>query len=366
MRVALIALHDLRRILHDRKALLFLLVMPIGFTIFMGIALKNVGNERPPTIGVVGMARPGAAVVVAGLRAAGVVVEDLADEAEGIARLHRLGAHDLDGVFLPPSTMIREADDERAPAARQALATALQRAALVDAASQALGDAGVGAVVQERLAVAAEVVLVPAGARAPRGFEQASPGILVQFAIFSLVTSALLVIQDRRTGVLARLRTFPLRASELVAGHVLAMFLLVFVQEVTLAVFGTVAFDLGYDASPLGTGLVLAALALFAAALGLLVSVVAPSEEVGIVLSLILMFMLAGLGGAWMPVDAMGKTMAEVARFVPTAHAMEGLQDIALRGRGVEAALLPAAVLGGAAVVVFGVAVVVFTRRELR
>ena len=43
MRILDLALKDLSQILRDRRALLFLVAMPIGFTLFMGFAYRGGG-----------------------------------------------------------------------------------------------------------------------------------------------------------------------------------------------------------------------------------------------------------------------------------------------------------------------------------
>jgi ABC-2 type transport system permease protein len=68
-------------------------------------------------------------------------------------------------------------------------------------------------------------------------YNQASPGILVQFAIMGLVTSAQILVNERKTRTLQRLMTTAMRPWEIVAGHLLAMFGLVFLQTALLVIF---------------------------------------------------------------------------------------------------------------------------------
>ncbi len=98
------------------------------------------------------------------------------------------------------------------------------------------------------------------------------------------------------------------------------------------------------------------ALALWATSLGLLVGAVARGEEQVILLSLIAMFVFAGLGGAWFPLEVAGQTFSAIGHLLPTAWAMDGFQNLVHRGLGLESTLVPAGVLLGCALGLFGLA----------
>jgi ABC-2 type transport system permease protein len=89
------------------------------------------------------------------------------------------------------------------------------------------------------------------------------------------------------------------------------------------------------------------------AALGLLIGALAKSEEQVIVYSLIPMFILSGFGGAWVPLEVMPEGFGQIARLTPLAWVITGMQDIIVRGQGLEAIWLPALVLVGYAAVFF-------------
>ena len=78
------------------------------------------------------------------------------------------------------------------------------------------------------------------------GFAQSSPGMMVMFAVFSLITSAMVLAVERKAGTLQRMLTTPLSRAQIIAGHVLAMFALVFVQELLLVLLGQFAFGVNY------------------------------------------------------------------------------------------------------------------------
>lgn len=189
------------------------------------------------------------------------------------------------------------------------------------------------------------------------GFSQASPGMIVQFAIFGLITSAMVLVIERKSGALGRLMTTPLRKVELIGGHTLAMFLVILLQEIVLVVLGQLAFDVDYARSPAATGLMIVSLALWGASLGLLIGAISKSQEQVIMLSLAAMFLFSGLGGAWFPLEAAGDTFSAIGHLTPAAWAMDGFQNIVVRGLGVQSILVPAGILLAYTVVLFGLAV---------
>ena len=126
-----------------------------------------------------------------------------------------------------------------------------------------------------------------------------------------------------------------------------------FLQLMVLAVFGQVFLGLKYFSSPAATLLLIVASALVNGALGLLIGALAKSSDTAVVFALVPMFIFAGLGGAWVPLEFANKTVQIVSRFTPVAWMMSGFKDILARGAGIEAIWLPVVVLLGFAALFF-------------
>ena len=195
-------------------------------------------------------------------------------------------------------------------------------------------------------------------------YAQSSPGMIVQFTLFGLVSSAMIVVLERRGGTLQRLMTTSMPRSAVLAGHFLAMFVTILAQEILLVLFGQLALGLDYLSQPLAVGLILVALALWVASLGLLIGAAVKAQEQVILWAMVAMFVFSALGGAWFPLEGAGPAFAALGRVLPSAWAMTGFQNILLRGLGAQAALLPAAVLGGYALLFFSLAAWRFLRSE--
>jgi len=65
------------------------------------------------------------------------------------------------------------------------------------------------------------------------------------------------------------------------------------------------------------------------------------------------MFVFAGLGGAWVPLEVTGATFQAIGHITPVAWAMDAFKGILLRGLDVRGVLVPAAALIGYAILFF-------------
>jgi ABC-2 type transport system permease protein len=183
-----------------------------------------------------------------------------------------------------------------------------------------------------------------------------SPGMMLQFAIAGLLTAAQIIVTERRSRTLQRLLTTATRRIHILFGHYLAILALILTQFVILIAFGQFILKVDYLRDPAATLLVAVSAALCISALGLLIGVLAKTEEQAVIFSLIPMFVFAGLGGAWVPLEVTGPAFQAIGHLSPIAWALDGFKNICLRGLGMESVLVPAAALAGYAVVFFGLA----------
>jgi ABC-2 type transport system permease protein len=135
------------------------------------------------------------------------------------------------------------------------------------------------------------------------------------------------------------------------------MFLVVFLQQVLLVAFGQLAFGVGYTREPLAILLMVVTLGLWVVSLGLFISAISKGEEQVVMFAMLAMFVFSALGGAWFPLDMTGEAFATIGHLMPTAWAMDGFENIIVRGLGLNSVLLPAGILLAYAVAFFGLAV---------
>jgi ABC-2 type transport system permease protein len=193
-----------------------------------------------------------------------------------------------------------------------------------------------------------------------------APGMMLQFAIAGLLTSAQIIVTERKSRSLERILTTATPRLIVLLGHFLAIFLVIMGQFIALISFGQLILNINYSNAPEATALVALASALCISALGLLIGMLAKSEEQAIALSIVPMFVLSGLGGAWVPLEFTGETFRIIGHASPIAWAMDGFKNISIRGLGLESVLIPAAVLLGYAVLFFSLATWRMMRTEER
>lgn len=380
MKILDLAIKDLSQILRDKKVLLFLVVMPIVFTLFMGFAYNagDAGDENADTRLGLAYVDPQAEsrlsqMLFARLEESDAVKVIRLEQAEALDSLRRgevAGVLVLPGDFdeqaragkVPQLALIAESNSSAGQSLYQLLRVPIsQLMSAVEMASISVDAQASPAEFAPTLELAwakwdessrlERVRLERATARVEQSwfgdnpYNQASPGILVQFAIMSLVTSAQILVNERKTRTLQRLMTTAMRPWEMVAGHLLAMFGLVFLQTALLVVFAQFVLGVNYLGEPLGTLLVSVALCLWVAALGLLIGVLAKSDDQVVLFSLIAMFLFSALGGTWFSLEASGGAFAAIGRLMPSAWAMTGYQNILIRGLDLSAAWLPTAIL---------------------
>jgi ABC-type multidrug transport system permease subunit len=168
-------------------------------------------------------------------------------------------------------------------------------------------------------------------------FAHSSPGMMAQFAIAGLIGAAGILVEEKKTKSVQRLLTTNMSKGQILAGHFLAMFVMIFLQLSVLILFGQLVLDLPYFSQPATTLALTLVTAIFTASLGMLIGAVSRSDEQVVVLSLVPMFVLSALGGAWVPLEFTPETYQRVAFLTPVAWVMDGYKDILVRGQGLEA-----------------------------
>jgi len=184
-----------------------------------------------------------------------------------------------------------------------------------------------------------------------------SPGFMLQFAIAGLLTAAQIIVSERKSRTLQRLLTTATQRIHIILGHYLALFLLIFTQFTILIIFGQFVLKVDYLRVPSATLLVALSAALCISALGLLIGILARSEEQAIVFSLVPMFVFSGLGGAWVPLEVTSATFSAIGHLTPLAWGLDGFENICARGLGFNSVLIPCAALLGYAILFFLLAV---------
>jgi ABC transporter DrrB family efflux protein len=405
MRVLDLAIKDLYQIVRDWKAALFLLAMPIAFTLLFGFVF-SAGEEDPRLpVGVLDHdARGVLGDHLVALMAASDLIRPVVDpDWDEAALARRVAEEELAAALIIPEGYSAALREERDPAVRviadlgssagdnaknavQAvhlrLLTAVEAAhlavdALVEADpaqfdTAADREAAFAAALDDALAgwsdppfrvsvrtSGAAVSSEEETAGEDNAFTHSSAGMMAQFAIAGLIGAAEVVVAERKSHTLRRMLTTAITKAQIIAGHFLAIYVMVFAQLLLLMIFGQIL-GVDYLHAPLASLLVVSTFAFFAAGLGMLIGALAKNEEQVIIFSMIPMFVLSGLGGAWMPLEFTPETFQTIAHFTPVTWAIQALKDITVRGLGLSAVLLPAVILLGFGVACLAVSVGLF------
>ena len=403
MRILDLALKDLSQMFRDKRVLLFLVAMPIVFTIFMGFAYRSGAGDGAPTDNRVSLGwvngDPGGLISQQLLemlsKSDSLKVVELGSEAADDA----VRKGEVSGALVVPAgyskqamagkvaqlTLLADTNSAQGQTLFQTLRSSVtqlmssveiarssaeltgkaedasEQQAAFQAASQAWAETDSAALVTVEMAVAEN----NQDWYGDNPYNQASPGILVMFAIFGLVTSGQILVQERKTRTLQRMMSTSLHAWEIVAGHVLAMFAVVFIQVALLVIFGQLALGVNYGREPLGVLLVSVALGLWIAAMGLLIGVLVKDDSQVVLFSLMAMFIFSAMGGTWFPLETSSGAFAFIGKLMPSAWAMRGYQNILMRGQGLESAWLPVLVLLAYALGFFALAVWRFRKMDV-
>jgi len=367
-----LASKDLLETRRDKLAGLFTLAMPLAFTLFLGLLFSDPESRYPLAVANVDKGGDAARELVVELRKSKVVEVELAGAKQVELRVadQKVAA----GLIVPAGysdaiagggsvrlVLVREAGSSVAQSIQQEVlslageqASAARAAqAAVEAVDHEYPDAGGFAGISGEAQTTAEASLddpaltvqtVRSGSKegeVPTGFDLTSPGMIINFILFSISTSGVALIMERRSGTLQRLLTTRATKTQLIGGKILGMFILTFIQQVLLIVIGALVFGVDYFAAPVALLMVMIGLSVLVSCLGLLLATLFGSEPALVSASVLISMAWAAMSGGWFPLEITGPTFSAIGHVLPTAWIIDAFRGISLRGWGI-AEVLPA------------------------
>ena len=342
-----IALQDARFMLRRKETLIWVFVMPIVFFYMIGTITQGFGSGGPGTEWVA--LRSGADP--------GFVEEQferrLTDQGYTIARPEEAEFDNYHRRLIVPDRMTEsviageqvEVRFEREGAGpstvhdqfRVSRAAYTLLADLVVATEQ---DGSISAESVERVNATPRNLTLdvkPAGKRKeiPVGFTQAIPGTMVMFTLIVLLTSgSVLVVVERREGLLRRLASTPISRTSVVWGKWGGRVVLGWMQLAFAMLVGKFLFKTDWGPH---LGVVILLLAVYAGLIAwfaILLGTLARTEGQAIGIGVLSSNVLAALGGCWWPIEVTPGWMQQLAKFLPTGWAMDALHKIVVFGNG--------------------------------
>ncbi len=399
IRILDIAFNDIRQLMRERMTFIFLLVMPIAFTLMFGFAFGAFGgasDNRLP-VGYLDLDGSSLSKRLHDMLAASQVVRLDHDTRRTPADLDRMVVDNkLPAAVIVPAgygkavlsgkaaklTLIADTGSTAGTTIEAEIISTANRlngavttASITEQVTQGRApfahalDSAIAAWDEPPIAVAettSNAIQGQNNSGNDMGFAHTAPAFMLQFAIAGLMTAAQFVVTERKSRALQRLLTTATRRIHILLGHYLAMLGLLLAQFTLLILFGALVLKVNYAHDVGATALVAVCAALCISAMGLLVGILAKTEEQATIFSILPMFVFSGLGGAWVPLEVTGPTFQTIGHLSPVAWAMDGFQNIAARGLGFNTVLLPAAALLGYAAVFFTLAAWRFWTAEER
>jgi len=186
----------------------------------------------------------------------------------------------------------------------------------------------------------------------PDSYQQNVPGYTVFGVFFIVATMAESILREKREGTFRRLLAAPLPKPILLAGKLLPYYLVNLLQVAVMFSVARLLFGMAL-VQPVALLVVSLALAAAATGMGVLVATFGKTQTQISGLSVLLTLTMSAVGGCMVPTFVMPDFMQALARFTPHGWALQGFQDVLVRGYGLAGVWPDAAALLGFAAVFF-------------
>ncbi len=372
---------SLRRMVRDRTALFFVVLLPVLVIAIIGTVVQNPGGFR---IGVLtGQGSALATDLVDDLAAAGPI-HTMADEQSARTALRR---GEIDAVVLIPpdldATLLRGGDlaipvlaggaKSTQSAVRSAISAAVARhAERIQAAAFAARTTGSTVAEQLPRATALQRVTpritvltenVASGSDyLPLGFGYSAPTMLVLFVFINALAGGAAVVQTRQLGIYNRALAAPVRARDLVLGETLSYLMFSLLQSALIIGTGSLLFGVGWGNVPAAIALVVT-WALVGTGAGMLSGAVFKSPDQAAAIGPVIGIAFAMLGGCMWPLEIVPDTVRTIGHATPHAWAVDAWITLLSRAGGIVDIATDLAVLAGFAVGMLGLASILLQRR---
>lgn len=152
------------------------------------------------------------------------------------------------------------------------------------------------------------------------------PGYTVMFVFFIMISMVNTFLKDRDVGMTARIASTSLSPTKYLLGKWLPYMFIVWIQIFILLAFGKLVYQVPLE-QPLYLLITSAVLAFSATGIGLALSMLVHTENMGIALTQVFALGGAVLSGLWMPLEMMPDFMRIIAHGLPQYWAHQELQD---------------------------------------
>lgn len=369
---------SLLRIVRDRTAMFFMVVLPVLVILIVGASVRGFGTFR---VGVVdlGAGTAGRQLTTALAHAPSMTVVRYGSVKAADTAVAR---SEVDTAVVLPAGMdaaVRQGRSvavgviaEQASTTQQAAGTAVraivaEHGGTVQAARFATAQAG--GTFDHNLALASSlaphVARVSVDARQadasatvlPEGFSYSAPTMLVLFVFINALAGGAAMIETRRLGMYERMAAAPVRAHTIIVGETLTYATIALLQASLIVFVGAVVFRVSWG-NPLAAVVLVVVWALVGAGAGMLAGTVFRTPEQATAIGPAVGIAFGMLGGCMWPLAVVSSTMREVGHVTPHAWAVDAWTTLLSRGGTLVTIAGPLTILAGFAAVFLTLATV--------
>ena len=375
---------SLRRMLRDRTALFFVVLLPVLVIAIIGTVVHNPGGFR---IGVL----PGQS---------SVLTTDLVDDLAAVGPTHTmtdeqtartaLRRGELDAVVLVPADLdarllgghevaipvLAGGAESTQSAVRSAISAAVARhAERIQAAAFAARTTGSTIAEQLPRATALQRVTpritvrtenVASGSNyLPLGFGYSAPTMLVLFVFINALAGGASVVQTRQLGIYHRALAAPIRARDLVLGETLSYLTFSLLQSVLIIATGSLLFGVAWGNLPAAIALVVM-WAFVGTGAGMLSGAAFKTPDQASAIGPVIGIAFAMLGGCMWPLEIVPAGVRTLGHATPHAWAVDAWITLLSRAGGLADIATDLAVLAAFALAMLALATTLLQRRLSR
>ncbi|WP_339323246.1 ABC transporter permease [Paenibacillus sp. FSL W8-0194] len=336
---------ELRLIGKDKKSFFFLLLMPIIFIVMFGSVFNQGEGGASVTLRTIDQDQTAASKALIGQMKGIMDVEQLpADDVSG--QLDKIKQGQFSAMLVIPSGFGQAMKSGKAadvklyqdPSAQMEVAPiqAILGSISTQYREQKLTDLLISKGESEAQAEAAlaspiRIENVTASSDKFSMIDQVVPGMTVMFVFFIMITMARRFFEEKKTGLLSRIRTTRIKPLHYLLGMWFPFVLTVIAQCVILFAFGHFVYGLALgDVAALAV--IVVSLSIAGTGIGLALSFLVPGEGAAMVITQVISMGGAMLGGLWVPSYLLPKAVQTVGHFLPQFWAQHSLQDIIAHG----------------------------------
>ena len=160
------------------------------------------------------------------------------------------------------------------------------------------------------------------------------PGLIAYISmITAVISTALSIVREKERGTMEQVRMAPVSPASFIAGKTLPYLVLSFVSAVLIIVVAMLLFDLPMRGSWLMLAAAIALFVIGAQAQGLLISSIAPTQQVAFQLALLSSFLPTFiLSGFIFPITSMPAVVQAITYVIPARYFLVALRAIVLKG----------------------------------